>query len=116
MRNQRFTLRRQGGADWTMKPTLKTPVTNRLKLGKSERFSNFAFKFNWRRCMKVIKWAEYVFESEVAKLDSRNESAVENEMDENEERERVEAAEKAEAAAKVGRCRLAPKNPQGGTG
>jgi hypothetical protein len=32
-----------------MKPTLKPPGTNRLKLKCDEPLSNFAFKFNWRR-------------------------------------------------------------------
>ena len=36
-----------------MKPTLKPPGTKRLKLKYDELLSNFAFKFNLRRCPMV---------------------------------------------------------------
>jgi hypothetical protein len=35
--------------DDPMKPTLKPPGTQRLRLGYAEPLSNFAFKFNLRR-------------------------------------------------------------------
>ena len=38
-----------------MNPTLKAPVSKRLKLKHDEPLSNFAFKFNLRRFSKEMK-------------------------------------------------------------
>jgi hypothetical protein len=38
-----------------IKPALKAPGTKRLKLKCDEQLSNFAFKFNLRRCIEVMK-------------------------------------------------------------